>query len=494
AEKSNAREAFIREFNKGALLGVFYGHGNTHQLAHEILFLSPYMGRINNGRRYPFFYFGSCNVGRFNDSDYECLAEEFVRIKSGAIGTIAATAGTYPGSNETIGERLCYNTARPDTALTMGEVSVIARAGYWYQQYLLIGDPATRFRKMRQPVYFSHEPDSVRPLERLEIAAGDDRFHLKVFVRDTTHIEQFDATTVDKISGWVYRDVQVSSTPTFVPYGYYIDGKEVYTGYWDTSAATVIAPRVVTTNRPVLKVSGIYGDRSGRHDSVRVYGTALASADNAGPDITLYESGRELKDGDWVEKNFTLTGRVSDSSGINLLYSVESTNGFYLYINSNLSNKIDLRDYFRYDRNSYTAGEFNVPVELPAAVDTLTINVVDNNFNQTVHRIILNAELYGRIAISDFLTYPNPLRTSGGLWFTFSVTRAGLAQIKVFTIAGRLIRTIDNVSCAAGYNQVYWDGRDSFGDEISNGVYIVKAYVMADNSRDDVVEKFIIAR
>lgn len=494
AEKANAREAFIREFNKGALLGVFYGHGNTHQLAHEILFLSPYMGRINNGRRAPFFYFGSCNVGRFNDSDYECLGEDFVRIADGAIGTMAATAGTTPSPNETIGARLCYNITRPDTALTMGEVSVIARDGYWSLHYLLIGDPATRFRKMYQPVHFTPTPDSVRPLEPLAIAASDVPNHLRVFVRDTTHIEQFDATTADRISGWVYRLVQVSDTPTFVPYGYYIDGKEVYTGYWDTTTATIITPRVSTTNLPVLKVSGIYGDRSGVLDSVRVYGSALASADNTGPEIELYEGGRKLQDGDWVDKNFTLTGRVADSSGINLLYSVESTNGFYLYINSNLGSKIDLRDYFRYDRNSYTSGEFTVPVDLPAAVDTLTINVVDNNFYQTVHRIVLNTELYGSITISDFLIYPNPLRNEGGLWFTFNVTRGGLAEIKVFTIAGRLIRTIGNVSCAAGYNQVYWDGRDSFGDEISNGVYIVKAYVRADNSRDDVVEKFIIAR
>ncbi|NIS48776.1 MAG: hypothetical protein GWN61_23250, partial [candidate division Zixibacteria bacterium] len=54
AEKPNAREAFIREFNKGGLLGLFYGHGNTHQLAHEVLFSSPYVGRINNGRMLPF--------------------------------------------------------------------------------------------------------------------------------------------------------------------------------------------------------------------------------------------------------------------------------------------------------------------------------------------------------------------------------------------------------------------------------------------------------
>jgi hypothetical protein len=493
AEKANAREAFIREFNKGALLALFYGHGNTHQLAHEILFLSPYIGRIKNSRRYPFFYFGSCNVSRFNDSDYECLGEEFVRIREGAIGTIGATAGTGAGTNTTIGGRLCLNITRTDTTLTMGECSVIARSVNWDSQHLLIGDPATRFRKMNQPMQFTHDPDSVRPVERLNVVCDNNRFHLKAFVRDTTQIEKFDATTVDKISGRVERDLQTGDY-TWIRYGYDIDGKEVYVGYWDSDTATLIAPRVSTTNLPVLKLSGIYGDRSGLHDSIHVYGSALPTADVTGPEVALYDGGRELKDGDWVDKRFTLTGRVTDSSGVNLLYSIESTNGFFLYINSDYDNKVDLRDYFFYDRNSFTAGEFSVEIELPERVDTVTINVVDNNFNQTVQRIALNTELYSQIAINDFLVYPNPMRNEEGLWFTFNLTRSGLARIKIFTIAGRLVNTIDNVSCVAGYNQIYWDGRDSYGDKISNGVYIVKTYVEADNSRDDAVEKFIIAR
>jgi hypothetical protein len=493
AEKGNAREAFIREFNKGAMFGLFYGHGNTHQLAHEVLFLSPYIGRINNGRRVPFFYFGSCNVGRFNDSDYECLGEEFVRIPDGAIGTIAATAGTSPSTNEVIGQRLCQHIADPDTTLTMGECSVIARNNYWYEQYLLIGDPATKFRKIYDQMYFERSPDSLRPLEKLSVVADQNRYHLKAFVRDTTHIEKFDASTADKISGYVYRLVQVGAN-SWTPYGYYIDGKEIYVGYWDVDTATLIAPRISTTHLPVIKLSGIYGAGSGMYDSIRVYGSVVPVPDNTGPEISLYDGGRLLKDGDWVEREFTLTGRVADSSGINLLYSVESTNGFYLYINSQLDNKTDLRDYFYYVKNSFTHGEFNLNVELPEAVDTLTVNVVDNNFNQTTKHLVLNTELYGQIAIENFLIYPNPLRNEQGLWFTFNLTRPGRVQLKIFTIAGRLIKTIRDVTATSGYNQIYWDGRDDAQDEISNGVYIVKAYVEADNSRAEEIEKFIIAR
>jgi len=333
----------------------------------------------------------------------------------------------------------------------------------------------------------------LRPLEKLSAVADNARYHLKALVRDTTHFEEFDASTADRISGYVYRMVQIG-TSSYVPYGYNIDGKEVYVGYWDTDTAMIIAPRIATTHLPVIKLSGIYGDKSGMYDSVRIYGTAIPVTDNMGPEVALYEGGRLLKDGDWVDRQFVLTGRVVDSSGINLINSVESTNGFYMYINNQLNNKVDLRDYFYYVRNSFTNGEFNLAVELPEAVDTITINVVDNNFNQTVKRVVLHTELYGQIAIDNFLIYPNPLRSEEGLWFTFNLTRSGLVQLKIFTIAGRLIKTINNVPATSGYNQIYWDSRDDTQDEISNGVYIVKAYVEADNSRAEVVEKFIIAR
>jgi hypothetical protein len=203
---------------------------------------------------------------------------------------------------------------------------------------------------------------------------------------------------------------------------------------------------------------------------------------------------KHLANDDWVEKEFTLTGRVSDTSGINLLNSVNDTRGFYLYINQDIGNKVDLRDCFMYDRNSYTAGEFNVDLMLPESVDTLTIYVSDNYYNQTVESIILNAELHGRISIDNFLIYPNPILDNSGAWFTFHLTNSGLVDIKIFTIAGRLIKTIPDVPGQAGYNQIFWNGLDEYTDEISNGVYLVKAFVHNQGNQDEVIEKFIIAR
>jgi hypothetical protein len=493
--KPNAESAFVNALNRGGLAGIFIGHGNTHQLAHEGLFYDSDIARIRNGRRYFFYYFGSCTVGRFSDSDYECISEELVRMQNGAIGTMAATKGTSSPGNNAMARELCHLITALDTNLTFGECVRLSKR-FGSKEYLLIGDPASRPRKATQTMAVSALPDSLRPLEKLNVTTDANRYYLRAFIRDTTHIEKFDASTIDKISGHVYRAVQSGPNPgDTVQFDYNIDGKEIYTGYWDRDTATIIVPRVATTHDPIVKLTTFTGTTSGLLDSILVYGTASPSSDDVGPEITLYEGGRVLNDGDWVPSDFTLTGKVLDESGINVLNSIDdAVRGFYLYINQDLENKIDLRDYFQYDRNSYTSGEFHVNLTLPYPTDTLTINVADNHYNQTITRIILQAELYGGITIDNALMYPNPVHDNQGMWFTYSLSTPGTVDIKIFTVAGRLIQTIDNIYSHAGYNQVFWDGLDAYKDEISNGVYLVKIYARAENAHDEVVEKFIVAR
>jgi hypothetical protein len=488
-KKPNAQEAYIRELSKGGYAGVFYGHGNTHQLADEGLFYDTNIPCVKNSRKYFFYYYGSCTVGRFDDSGYECIGEQMVRIREGAIGTMAHTSGSGSWMNKTIGDTLFKYLTTSD--LTMGECFHIAKK----DKYLLLGDPATKLRRITDEMMVSATPDSLRPMEKLKVTTNENRYYLKALVRDTTHIEKIDVTTADKISGHVRRAVKKGPNPAdTVIFDYKIDGKEIYQGFWDTDTATIIVPRVLTTHEPIVKVSSFIYQKSGMLDSIRVYGSAAPTSDNDGPEVIFYEGARKLKDGDWVEKEFVLTGKVSDTSGINLMNSVEDTRGFYLYINDDLDNKIDLRDYFIYDRNSYTSGEFNVALVLPEAEDTITINVADNYYNQTTKKLALNAEIYNRVRIENFLIYPNPLQGKGGIWFTFTLTNSCVMDIKIFTIAGRLIKSRENIPCQAGYNQVFWNTLDNYHDEISNGVYLVKALVRIDNESDEVIEKFIIAR
>ncbi|OGC39198.1 hypothetical protein A2Y85_00270 [candidate division WOR-3 bacterium RBG_13_43_14] len=486
ASKPNAQQAFIKELNRGCYAGVYYGHGNTNQLADEGLFYDTNIPQVKNGRRFFFFYFGSCTVSRFDDSDYECIGEQLVRIREGAIGTMGETAGSSPSGNQWIGDTLFSMLTRTD--LTMGECFNMARQG----EYLLLGDPATKMRRISNYHVMSATPDSVRPLEKITVIDNSNLYYLRSMVRDTTHISWFDETTVDRISGHVYRMVQ-TGPGSYVPFDYLIEGKEFYKGWWDDTAIVII-PAIVTNNLPVVSLSSINVLDCSELDSIKVYGSALPTTDETGPEVELYSGASKLKDGDWVEANFVLTGKISDESGINLMHSVNDIRGFFLYINNEVSAKTDLRDYFIYDRNSFASGEFNIPLHLNEAENTIVINVVDNYYNQTTDTIQLNAEQFNRIRIENVLVYPNPLRNRGVIYFTFSLTNHGIINIKVFTIAGRLIKTIENIMGNAGYNQIAWDVLDEYYDEISNGVYLIKISAENEGSKDQITEKFIIAR
>lgn len=495
--KPLATEDFIKEINKGALIGCFFGHGNTYQLAHEKLFMETDIPKVNNGKRFFFFYFASCTVGRFDDSDHECLAEELVRMKQGAIGTMGAHAGSNTYINEPIGIELYRLFTNPDTNLTMGECYHIAKHRYGgIPIYLMLGDPATKIRKVNGNFNLQAIPDSVRPLEKLKVLSDKKPYYLVAYLKDTTHIKWIDATTANKICGHIRRAVCRSGDPSdTIIFDYRVEGKEIYQGYWSIDTARLNVPIISTTHLPSIKLSG-YKDRTGAiRDSIRVYGTLIPTTDQEGPKVSFFDGARELKDGDWVDKNFTLTGVVSDESGINLLNSREDARGFFLYVgNDNVINRLDLRDKFIYNQNSYSEGEFKAEIILENPQESLTVYVSDNCFNQTIKKIILNTNIYDRISIEDILIYPNPLKTHKGLWITFVLSQSAKVNIKIYTIAGRLVKVISEIPCHPGYNQWFWDGRDEYGDELSNGVYFVHILAEGSSGTDKKIEKFIIAR
>jgi flagellar hook assembly protein FlgD len=63
-------------------------------------------------------------------------------------------------------------------------------------------------------------------------------------------------------------------------------------------------------------------------------------------------------------------------------------------------------------------------------------------------------------------------------------------QLQIFTISGKLVKTISKYVQAEGYRSdpIEWDGRDDFGDRIGRGVYIYRLKVR--NSKGATAEKY----
>jgi len=71
-----------------------------------------------------------------------------------------------------------------------------------------------------------------------------------------------------------------------------------------------------------------------------------------------------------------------------------------------------------------------------------------------------------------YQNFPNPFNMSTEI--RYELQRSGRVNLSVFDINGRLIRNLADTHQEAGIRRVVWDGKDTYGREVSSGLYIYK--------------------
>ncbi|MDZ7289145.1 MAG: C25 family cysteine peptidase [candidate division KSB1 bacterium] len=95
--------------------------------------------------------------------------------------------------------------------------------------------------------------------------------------------------------------------------------------------------------------------------------------------------------------------------------------------------------------------------------------------------------------LREVMNYPNPF--SNETDFTYYLTQpAEEVTIKIFTLSGRLIATLDHAPTTAGFNRIHWNGRDADGDVLANGVYLYKITARLGERRLEEVQKCVVMR
>jgi hypothetical protein len=96
-----------------------------------------------------------------------------------------------------------------------------------------------------------------------------------------------------------------------------------------------------------------------------------------------------------------------------------------------------------------------------------------------------------KLVIEDPLNYPNPFAEKTN--FTFTLSQDAQVSIKIYTVAGKLVRAL-RLSPAVGFNIHEYDGRDHQGDQLSNGTYLYKIIASSGDQQVETVEKMIKIR
>ena len=97
-------------------------------------------------------------------------------------------------------------------------------------------------------------------------------------------------------------------------------------------------------------------------------------------------------------------------------------------------------------------------------------------------------------AISNIYNYPNP--ASNETYFTFELAPNHPKEIKIliYTLAGRLVKTINVKDFNTNFNKIFWDTRDEDGDLLSSGTYLYKLVMNAGDKTETFVSKLAIVR
>ena len=76
------------------------------------------------------------------------------------------------------------------------------------------------------------------------------------------------------------------------------------------------------------------------------------------------------------------------------------------------------------------------------------------------------------IALSS---HPNPFNPETRIQYQLS--EASAVQIKIFNVAGQLVRSFEAGLQPAGVHSVVWDSKDNLGQQVSSGIYIYRLSV-----------------
>jgi len=157
-------------------------------------------------------------------------------------------------------------------------------------------------------------------------------------------------------------------------------------------------------------------------------------------------------------------------------------------LRNHLSNPIALR----YDQGVYKT------VFMAAAFEgiPLVASAVDPNNQKTVMKRILDWFIptatdvspgTGTAATTLSLAQnaPNPFSSTTSM--SFALPNAAPVSLSVYDVSGRLVSTLINRPMDAGMHQVSWDGRDSGGNSVANGVYLLRLQAGGETITRDMV-------
>lgn len=515
ARYPDVNEAVTQRINKGALIINYTGHGGENGLAHErIIEINDILG-WENKNKYPLFLTATCEFSRFDDWEHTSAGEHVIlNPEGGGVALLSTTRLVYSGPNHVLNEQFynyVFEKDENDEYLRLGDIIRLTKnnagTGINKRSFTLLGDPAIILNYPKYNI-------SALEINGMPVASGNDTIQALEKVTVSGIIEDDAGNIFTSYNGTLYPTVfdKISEIKTLAndggnPFTYTIRNRILYKGKASITNGLFnfdfIVPKDISYNYGPGKII-FYGndattDANGSYEGVIIGGSSDSIAnDTEGPAMKIYMNDDNFAFGGTTDENPRILVYVTDSSGINTIGTGIGHDLTAVLDNQTVS-PIVLNDYYEADKDSYQSGKIMYQLKsLEEGSHKLTVKVWDvynNSSEDYTEFIVASSEEF---ILKNILNYPNPFTTKTSFYFEHNQPGTEMdILIQVFTVSGKLVKTIERQVTASGYRcgPIEWDGLDDFGSRIGRGVYIYRLKVRTNTGQSlEKFEKLVILR
>ncbi|WP_299993013.1 type IX secretion system sortase PorU [uncultured Bacteroides sp.] len=510
-----ATKRLLQMFDKGMLVVNYTGHGSTSAWAAENLLTVGDIVKMSSPR-FPLWITATCDFTRFDDIQTSAGEHAFLNAKGGAIALFTTSRVVYAARNSELNQAfLRHIFARHEgKRLRLGDIMRFSKCDEILANdknklnFVLIGDPALT---LSYPDYqiqideFAGVNVAGEGVAVPQVKAGS-----KITVRG--HILTPDGAPAEDFTGTVHPTVLDSKTQVTTldnhgegAYTYTERSKVLYSGSDSVRQGrfefTFPVPLDInySDEAGLLSLYALSADcvneAGGYFDAFLVGGTSDdLSSDTSGPEMRLYLNTPDFESGGQTNHTPLFVAELEDRDGINTVGNGIG-HDLSLCIDGSAVLTYNLNDYYVPTAGDYTRGQvyFSIP-DLDEGKHTLSFrawDVLNNSSTKTLEFEVVRG-LHPELLSVGCLQSPARESTT----FTLSHNRPGsvlAVRMSVYDFSGRELWTHLEQGISEGQTYyVEWDLCSNGGQRLAPGVYLYRASIVSDGSRESTKARKII--
>ena len=514
-------QAILNGIELGSNFLMYYGHGGPRSWAQERIITAEELTNLSNFNaaysRLPIVTTVTCDFTIWDLPQYNSAGEAMLKnTNGGALSMITTNRPIGTGYGDEMNKFLIEEFFRKEGLenQTIGYALNQAKLKFSpthpnHKSVSILGDPMLAAHRPQQDINIQ----SIKNKKEVDILGGGTMQALD-FVTIKGNINQLNTTSLDntfngKISISLYEKQQSNTILTESSWAgktFVTENKTIYqgTGKVVNGEFTIqfYVPKDINYELGDRKIKLYAYDETNGKDASSVQPVKIEGInpdginDDERPQGKLYMNNLHFANGGITDRSPYLVGCLTDNTGINATGS-SIGHDIVATIDGKVQDAYVLNEYYdggdanpciNKNFEDYQKGQVMYQLKnLELGQHSLNLKFwdINNNSNTATLDFVVMENGTGQLHIDKLLNWPNPFTKNTFFHFEHNCDSELDVMVQVFTVSGKLVKTIRKTVSAEPFREGYrtgkyaieWDGLDDFGDKIGKGVYIYKVNV-----------------